>query len=141
MDGHDFDGETVLDYGCGSGVLGITAAIKGATTVICVDNDPQALTATRDNAQRNAVEETIACLAPEQFEPPAADVVLANILAGPLVELAPRLSAALRQGGSLVLSGILEGQAQEVENAYAGTFPKLEKKIMDGWVLLTGRKC
>jgi ribosomal protein L11 methyltransferase len=141
MDGHDFDGETVLDYGCGSGVLGITAAIKGATTVICVDNDPQALTATRDNAQRNAVADTIACLAPEQFEPRAADVVMANILAGPLVELAPRLNAALRQGGSLVLSGILEGQAQEVENAYAGTFPELEKKIMDGWVLLTGRKC
>jgi ribosomal protein L11 methyltransferase len=140
MDGHDFDGETVVDYGCGSGVLGITAAIKGAKTVICVDNDPQALTATRDNAQRNTVADTIGCLAPEQFEPLQADVVLANILAGPLVELAPRLSASLRHGGFLVLSGILEEQAAEVEIAYTGTFKKLDKKIMDGWVLLTGRK-
>jgi ribosomal protein L11 methyltransferase len=140
MDGHDFDGETVVDYGCGSGVLGITAAIKGAKTVICVDNDPQALTATRDNAQRNTVADTIGCLAPEQFEPLQADVVLANILAGPLVELAPRLSASLRYGGFLVLSGILEEQAAEVEIAYTGTFKKLDKKIMDGWVLLTGRK-
>jgi len=140
MDGHDFDGETVVDYGCGSGVLGITAAIKGAKTVICVDNDPQALTATRDNAQRNTVADTIGCLAPEQFEPLQADVVLANILARPLVELAPRLSASLRPGGFLVLSGILEEQAAEVEIAYTGTFTKLDKKIMDGWVLLTGSK-
>ncbi len=140
IDGHDFDGETVVDYGCGSGVLGISAAIKGAKTVICVDNDPQALTATRDNAHRNGVEETIECLAPEQFKPQPADVVLANILAGPLVELAPRLGATLKQGGSLVLSGILEGQAEEVENAYADTFGEFEKKVMDGWVRLTGRK-
>ena len=140
MDGHDFVGETVLDYGCGSGVLGITAAIKGAKTVICVDNDPQALTATRDNAHRNAVESAIVCLAPELYEPREADVVLANILAGPLIELAPRLSGSLRPGGSLVLSGILGEQAEEVANAYAGSVPEIAKTIMDGWVLLTGRK-
>ena len=83
----------VVDYGCGSGVLGITAAIKGAETVICVDNDPQALTATADNAQRNGVQDKVEVMSPEQFKPQQADVVLANILAGPLVELAPRLSA------------------------------------------------
>ncbi|HEY5774538.1 MAG TPA: 50S ribosomal protein L11 methyltransferase, partial [Xanthomonadales bacterium] len=140
MDGHDFAAETVVDYGCGSGVLGITAAIKGAKAVICVDNDPQALTATRDNAQRNNVQDTVVCLAPEQFQPQQADVVLANILAGPLVELAPRLGASVRPGGSLVLSGILEEQSDEVENAYAASFDGLQKKVMDGWVLLTGRK-
>ena len=140
IDGHDFTGETVVDYGCGSGVLGIAAAIKGAGRVICVDNDPQALTATRDNAQRNGVQDAIECLAPEQFSPQTADVVLANILAGPLIELAPRLCATLASGGLLVLSGILEGQAQEVAEAYAGTIPGLEKRVVDGWVLLTGTR-
>jgi ribosomal protein L11 methyltransferase len=140
IDGHDFSGETVVDYGCGSGVLGIAAAIKGAARVICVDNDPQALTATRDNAQRNGVQDAIECLAPEQFSPQTADVVLANILAGPLIELAPRLCATLASGGSLALSGILEGQAQEVAEAYAGTVPGLEKRVEDGWVLLTGTR-
>ena len=140
MDGHDFNSQRVVDYGCGSGVLGITAAIKDARTVICVDNDPQALTATTDNAQRNGVENKVEVQSPEQFKQQQADVVLANILAGPLVELAPRLSATLRPGGSLVLSGILEAQAEEVENAYATDFPGLKKKVLDGWVLLTGTK-
>lgn len=140
MDSHDFDAERVVDYGCGSGVLGITAAIKGAETVDCVDNDPQALTATYDNAIRNTVEDTINSMTPEQFDPQQADVVLANILAGPLIELAPRLSASLRPGGSLVLSGILEEQAEEVEKAYAADFPGLQRKVLDGWVLLTGLK-
>ena len=140
MDGHDFGAESVVDYGCGSGVLGITAAIKGAKTVGCVDNDPQALIATVDNAKRNEVEDTIKSMTPEQFTPQLADVVLANILAGPLIELAPRLSASLRPGGSLVLSGILEEQAEEVEKAYMADFPGMQKKVLDGWVLLTGIK-
>lgn len=140
IDGHDFTGETVVDYGCGSGVLGIAAAIKGAGRVMCIDNDPQALTATRDNAERNGVQDAIECLAPEQFSPQSADVVLANILAGPLIELAPRLCTSLANGGSLALSGILEGQAQEVADAYAGTLPNLDKRILDGWVLLTGTR-
>jgi ribosomal protein L11 methyltransferase len=140
VDGHDFTGEAIVDYGCGSGVLGIAAAIKGAKTVDCIDNDPQALTATFDNAQRNGVEDIVNGLAPGQFNLRAADVVLANILAGPLLELAPVLSAALRPGGSLVLSGILEGQAEEVKKAYAGDFPELQMKVIDGWVLLAGQK-
>ena len=140
VDGHDFTGQTVVDYGCGSGVLGIAAAIKGAKAAVCVDNDPQALTATIDNAKRNGVDGIVECLAPERFSPGAADVVLANILAGPLVELAPRLSAGLKPGGSLVLSGILVEQAEEVCNAYTNVFGRLRKKVMDGWVLLTGVK-
>jgi ribosomal protein L11 methyltransferase len=140
IDSHDFSGEQVVDYGCGSGVLGITAAIKGARAVICIDNDPQALTATRDNALRNAVQDVIHSLAPEDFKQPSADVVLANILAGPLLELAPRLTAALRPGGTLVLSGILEEQAEEVKNAYTNGFSELQLKMMDGWVILTGQR-
>jgi len=140
IDAHDFYGETVVDYGCGSGVLGIAAAIKGAGRVICVDNDPQALTATRDNAQRNGVLDAIECLAPEQFSPQTADVILANILAGPLIELAPRLCASLAKGGSLALSGVLDGQAHEVAEAYADTVPNLDMRFVDGWVLLTGTR-
>jgi ribosomal protein L11 methyltransferase len=140
MDGHDFDAEQVIDYGCGSGVLGITAAIKGARAVTCVDNDPQALIATRDNALRNKVQHVIKSVAPEHFKAQSADVVVANILAGPLIELAPRLSAVLRPGGKLVLSGILESQAEEVKETYTTGFSGLQQKIMDGWVLLTGQK-
>ena len=145
IDGHDFDGLKVVDFGCGSGVLGIAAAIKGAAEVICVDNDPQALTATRDNAARNDVADKLAVLAPEQFKPAmvdrdGADVVLANILAGPLVDLAPLLLESLRPGGALALSGILEEQADEVAAAYAATLTGVQKIVIDGWVLLTGRK-
>jgi ribosomal protein L11 methyltransferase len=140
MDGYDFAGKHVVDYGCGSGVLGITAAIKAAATVVCVDNDPQALIATGDNAHRNAVEAVIASFTPEQFKTQQADVMLANILAGPLIELAPRLSASLCPGAELVLSGILEEQAQEVKSAYSNDFSDLHIKLLDGWVLLTGKK-
>jgi ribosomal protein L11 methyltransferase len=137
MDGHDFRGQTVIDYGCGSGVLGIVAAIKGAAKVICVDNDPQALLATRDNAARNGAAGHVQVLNPGQFNPAPADVVLANILAGPLVELAPVLLASLRPGGSLVLSGILEEQADEVAVAYRAQVDALTVTADDGWVRLS----
>lgn len=140
MDGHDFGGQTVVDYGCGSGVLGIVAAIKGATDVTCVDNDPQALLATRDNAHRNDVAEQLRVFLPEQFYAVAADVVLANILAGPLIELAPLLLQSLRAGGYLVLSGILAEQADEVIAAYHQEIPGIKIYRDDGWVRLQGRK-
>ena len=140
MDGHDFSGQAVVDYGCGSGVLGIVAAIKGATGVVCVDNDPQALLATRDNAARNDVSDGLHVLMPDEFKTEPADVVLANILAGPLIELAPVLLAALRPGGSLVLSGILEEQADEVAEAYRMYLDQLTTTTDDGWVRLHGQK-
>ena len=140
IDGHNFDGLKVVDYGCGSGVLGIAAAIKGAAEVVCVDNDPQALIATRDNASRNDVSDKLLVMAPEQFRQDPADVVLANILAGPLVELAPVLLASLGPGGALALSGILEEQADDVTSAYAEHLTGIQKIVIDGWVLLTGRK-
>jgi len=140
MGDHDFRGQTVVDYGCGSGVLGIVAAIKGAAQVICVDNDPQALIATKDNASRNDVVDNFHVLMPAQFEPAPADVMLANILAGPLIDLAPALLAALRPGGSLVLSGILEEQAGEVAQAYQPHMDHLSITADDGWVRLQGQK-
>ena len=145
IDGHDFKGLTVIDYGCGSGVLGIAAAIKGAAKVICVDNDPQALTATWDNAARNDIQDKLLVMAPEQFRQTRADrcgahVVLANILAGPLVDLAPVLLESLGPGGALVLSGLLVGQADEVVDAYSGELAGIQETVSDGWVLLTGRK-
>ena len=140
MDGHDFQGQTVVDYGCGSGVLGIVAAIKGAAKVICVDNDPQAMLATGENAARNDVAAQIHTLMPAQFKAVQAEVVLANILAEPLIDLAPVLLATLRPGGSLVLSGILEEQAEEVAKTYRSLIDHLTITADDGWVRLHGRK-
>ena len=140
MDDHDFNGQTVVDYGCGSGVLGIVAAIKGAVEVLCVDNDPQALTATRDNAKRNDIADELQVLPPEDFTRPTADLVLANILAAPLIELAGVLTACLRPGGSMVLSGILENQANEVIAAYQPYLETIETTSLEGWVRITGRK-
>lgn len=140
IDSHDFTGQRVIDYGCGSGVLGIAAAIKGADSVVCVDNDPQALTATNDNAERNSVQDVISSMLPAEFNSRDADVVLANILAAPLVDLAPRLASAVGAGGALVLSGILEAQAEEVRAAYLAEFPGMETRVLDGWVLLTGTR-
>jgi len=137
MDDHDFRGQTVVDYGCGSGVLGIVAAIKGAARVICVDNDPQALVATRDNALRNDVADNIHVMMPAEFKADPVDVILANILAGPLIDLAPVLLASLRPGGSLVLSGILEEQAEEVESTYRHHPGDLVTMVDDGWVRLS----
>lgn len=140
MDGHDFHAETIVDYGCGSGVLGIVAAIKGATEVICVDNDPQALLATGDNAARNDSLDKIRVLMPSQYKSVQADVILANILAAPLIDLAAVLLDSLRPGGSLVLSGILEEQAKEVMDAYRSHIEHFTITADNGWVRLHGQK-
>jgi len=136
---HDFSGQSVVDYGCGSGVLGIVAAIKGAADVIGVDNDPQALLATADNAERNNIAKKVSVLDPSQYKPVPVDVVLANILAGPLIELAPLLMASLRPGGWLVLSGLLENQIEEVTAAYAPGFDELIITTDEGWVSIHGQ--
>lgn len=138
LDGHDVSGTTVVDYGCGSGILGIAAALKGAARVICVDNDPQALEATQDNAERNEVSALIECLAAENYVVTPADVLLANILANPLIKLAPLLLKSLRPGGSMVLSGILEEQADEVSGAYLSDLDPISIASLDGWVRLSG---
>ena len=95
LDANLESGACVIDYGCGSGVLGVAAALLGAERVVCIDNDPQALDATYANAARNGIE--VECGLPDQ-QLPEADVVLANILAGPLIELRPKLCGAVRAG-------------------------------------------
>ncbi len=111
--------KTVIDYGCGSGILAIAALLLGAKNVICVDTDPQALRATLDNARRNGIEEDrIQVYLPDEEPQQAVDLVLANILAGPLVDLAPKLMALTKAGGALVLSGLLDEQRAVIVEAY-----------------------
>ena len=140
LDGQDVDSATVVDYGCGSGILGIAAALKGAGCVICVDNDPQALEATADNAERNAVSGIIQCHSPQSYDRPEADIVMANILANPLIDLAPVLLDSLRSGGGLALSGILQEQAGEVSAAYQAGLDGITLENQDDWVLLQGQR-
>jgi ribosomal protein L11 methyltransferase len=137
---HPPRGLEVIDYGCGSGILAIAALKLGATHVLGTDTDPQALDVSRENAERNQVADRLTLCLPEAVPAQAsADVLLANILAGPLVQLAPRLTALVRPGGRLILSGLLAHQAEEVEAAYAAHFV-LERRVQDGWAMLAGRK-
>ena len=131
-------GEGVLDYGCGSGILAIAAAKLGAARVEGVDIDPQALATARDNARRNGVglEPTL----PEALRPGAYEIVVSNILAQPLITLAPVLAACTAPRGRLALAGILESQAAEVAAAYAPWIDMRLDSILDGWALLAGRR-
>jgi ribosomal protein L11 methyltransferase len=140
LDSQPLAGREVVDYGCGSGILAIAAAKLGATRVLAVDVDPQALIATRENAVRNGVADRLEITAEPRLESRGADVIVANILAGPLVELAPSFSAALRPSGLLALSGLLAGQADSVTAAYRPCFDIDTKIVRDGWVLLGGRR-
>jgi len=136
-------GRAVLDVGTGSGILAIAALKLGATRATGTDIDPQALQASRDNAERNAIAEGDFRLSyPEQLDTAETfPCVLANILAGPLVALAPSIAGHVAPGGRLALSGILEGQAQEVLDAYRGQGLIMdEPAVREGWVRLTGRR-
>ncbi|MDT8439100.1 MAG: 50S ribosomal protein L11 methyltransferase [Wenzhouxiangellaceae bacterium] len=137
LDARDCAGRALIDYGCGSGVLAVAGALKGARPVIAVDHDPQALTATADNARRNGVETVIRTALPETMDDTAADLLLANILAGPLVELAACLAERLKPGGELVLSGLLIEQADAVEAAYrAQGLRPVDRRQREGWCAL-----
>jgi len=131
-------GESVLDYGCGSGILGIAALKLGAARATGVDIDPLALLAARHNAMQNQVH--MAFVAAERDAPEPADIVLANILANPLTLLAPLLARLTRRGGHILLSGVLEHQAREVEDAYRTAFDLAPLEHDDGWVLISGSK-
>jgi ribosomal protein L11 methyltransferase len=131
-------GESVLDYGCGSGILGIAAMKLGAARATGVDIDPLALLAARHNAMQNQVE--MEFFAAEGDAPEPADIVLANILANPLTLLAPLLARLTRHGGHILLSGVLEHQAREVQDAYRAAFDLEPLQHDDGWVLIGGSK-
>ena len=140
LDAQDVAGKRVVDYGCGSGILGIAAALLGASRVDCVDNDPQALDSTAANAARNSVSGRIHCWRPEAIAVSGAEIVLANILAGPLVELAPVLTGYATSGGRIVLSGLLEEQLDEVATAYRPDCDVTGSAVLDGWARLDLRK-
>jgi ribosomal protein L11 methyltransferase len=139
LDAMPLAGRSVIDYGCGSGILGIAALKLGASQVMAVDLDPQALLATRENAVRNNVSTRLRTqTAPAALEP--ADLVLANILAEPLIELAPILTGACRIRGDLILSGLLRTQAYAVEAAYASAFDMVQVVYQDDWCCIHGRR-
>ncbi|MGH8075518.1 MAG: 50S ribosomal protein L11 methyltransferase, partial [Lysobacter sp.] len=132
------DGATVLDFGCGSGILALAALKLGATQAVGVDNDPQALLATHDNAERNGVGERLAVYLPDDEPVAAYPVVVANILASALVALADTLAARVAPGGRIALSGILDGQQDEVLARYAGDFEQLQVAQLDDWIRING---
>jgi ribosomal protein L11 methyltransferase len=131
-------GESVLDYGCGSGILAIAAAKLGAARVAAVDIDPQAVETAAANIRANAAK--IETAAPEHLAPAPYDMVLANILSRPLIMLAPLLAARVRRGGCIALSGILESQAAEVMDAYRPFFDARVAAREEGWSLVAGER-
>lgn len=133
---HDITGDNVLDYGCGSGILALAAVKLGARHAFAVDHDAQALQATQDNARKNTIESRISTVAPHDLPDIGVNTLLANILATPLIELAPRLAQRVVAGGHLVLSGILCEQAQEVSEAYRPWCDVTLWAKRDGWVCL-----
>ncbi|WP_323944622.1 50S ribosomal protein L11 methyltransferase [Aeromonas caviae] len=141
LDGLDLAGKTVVDFGCGSGILGIAALKLGAARVIGIDIDPQAIQASRDNAERNGVADQIELYLPaDQPQDVEADVVVANILAGPLRELAPLIAGHGKAGSLMALSGVLESQAPELETIYGQWFEVDPTAVKEEWCRLSGRK-
>ncbi|MEO8332152.1 MAG: 50S ribosomal protein L11 methyltransferase [Gallionella sp.] len=139
LDDHLQGGETVLDYGCGSGILAIAAVKLGAASATGVDVDLQAVVASRDNAIANRVAD-IRFHLPNDAPPGSYDLVVANILTNPLRMLAPLLANATRQGGRIVLSGILEEQARDVMTLYQQWFDMDTPVFEEGWSCLSGRR-
>lgn len=141
LDQADLTGKTVIDFGCGSGILGIAALLLGADRVIAIDNDPQALLATNDNAERNKIPEgKIETFLPEDAPSIEADIVLANILAQPLYELRDVIAALVKERGDVVLSGILRHQAEGLNDHYAQRFDMQDMMFEDDWSRLSGYK-
>jgi ribosomal protein L11 methyltransferase len=142
LSGLGLSGKTVIDYGCGSGVLAIATLLLGAEHALGVDTDPMAILASRENADRNRIAvERLEVALPAQADPARqADLVIANILAGPLCELAPALIGHLKPGGQLLLSGILQEQAEELFRAYAPEVTLEQVSQQDGWVALAGTR-
>ena len=140
LDAHVQGGERVLDYGSGSGILALAALRLGASAAVAFDIDPQALIATRENAAKNGLGGNVTVAERAERIAGPFDIVLANILAGPLVELAPRLAPMVCADGDLVLAGLLERQSAEVAQAYRPWFDIAPESEREGWSLLAGRR-
>ena len=137
---HDITDKTVIDYGCGSGILAVASILLDANCAHAIDIDPQAITATLSNALKNDVQDKINCYLPEQFTPFQADIVLANILAKPLIDMSEQICALLVSGVQLVLSGILFEQAEAVINAYKHHINFNPLVQQEDWIRLDGFK-
>jgi len=140
LDGLDLKNKTVLDFGCGSGILALAALKLGAKSAVGVDNDPQALIATHDNAERNEVGNKLAVYLPEQEPEADYPVVVANILASALESLAPILAKRTQAGGLIALSGILKGQEPALLEQYSQWFDDLQATQLEDWMRITGRR-
>lgn len=140
LDGLELAGKTITDFGCGSGILAIAALKLGAASALGIDNDPQALIASADNAERNGVADRLAVFLPGDAPTQAADVFVANILAGPLAELAPLFAAHAKPGAPFAISGILAGQQDELLQRYAEWFDELRVDTREDWVRISGRR-
>jgi ribosomal protein L11 methyltransferase len=138
LDRHKIDGKRILDFGCGSGILAIAAIKLGASQAYALDHDPQALSATRDNAEKNGVSGRLCILSNGSDITAPVDMILANILAGTLIDLKPKIAGCIRPGGSIVLSGILASQSDDVMQAYAGDFRMCPPEQAEDWVLIEG---
>ena len=134
------EGQVAIDYGCGSGVLAVAATKLGARDAYAFDIDPQALTATRDNAAANQVAGQVHVVETDAALPKGADILLANILCGPLCELAPRFAELTAPGGKIVLAGLLATQADEVTRAHSAWFDISPFATKDGWTALSGTR-
>jgi len=141
LDAQQLQGKTLIDFGCGSGILAIAGLLLGAEHAVGTDIDVQALDASRDNAQRNQIaDEHFDLYLPENMPAEPADVLVANILAGPLVSLAPQLASLVKPGGLLALSGILAEQTDEILQAYQGDFELDPVAEQDGWIRVSGKR-
>ncbi len=140
LDSQPLVNKSVIDYGCGSGILAIAAALLGASRVVAVDNDPQAVTASGNNRDMNGISPALMTvhLPGEPHEP--ADVVVANILSGPLAELTPILASLTRPGGKLILSGVLADQTDALMATYEPFFTMQTPVIQDEWVRIEGTR-
>lgn len=141
LDSVAIEGKTLIDYGCGSGILAIAGALLGASEVIAIDNDPQALVATADNALRNGIgKDRLNIGTPDKQIPEASDYLVANILAAPLIHLAEHITNSVKSGGQLCLSGIVDEQITEVREAYEEHFTFAAPVNRDNWVRLVACK-
>lgn len=141
LDAQDCTDKSITDYGCGSGILGVAALLLGAKSVLAVDIDQQALTATLTNLERNQLStKQLSVYLPEKAPAQATDIVVANILSGPLVELAPVLAGRVKKGGKLALSGLLVSQESDIISAYSEQFVLDPAVELEGWIRVTGVK-
>lgn len=140
LDQADLSGKKVMDYGCGSGILGLAALLLGAEQAIGIDNDPQALLASEDNAGRNNLSGQFPVFLPSQTPNDRFDILIANILAGPLVSLSETIAQLVKPGGKLVLSGILADQSEDIKNAYSPWFQINHIEQKGDWIRVDATK-